>query len=245
MNTIEVSTTQNIDIEYDVAGLGERIAAWFIDMGIFILLYLAGVIFVGILAGTGASEVGFVVLLVIYALLYVFYDLVCEVFFNGQSVGKRAMKIRVISLDGTQPTIGQYLLRWLFRIVDFVLTSGVGAIISVAATKNKQRIGDIVAHTTLIKTTPRTQLSAVAFRPLVSDDYQPLFPEIGQLSDRDMELIHEVLQNFTKSGNNLLIYNMANKLKNHLKIQIPQGMNEMQFLHTVVKDYNFITARDA
>ena len=244
MNTIKISTAQNIAIEYDVAGLGERIAARLIDMGIFILIYFAGLIFIGLLTGFGADEVGLIIALSIYGLLYVFYDLVCEVFFNGQSVGKRAMKIKVVSLDGTQPTMGQYLLRWLFRIVDFVLTSGVGAIIAVAVTQSKQRIGDMVAHTTLIKTTPRTQLSAIAFRPLADDGYQPLFPEVSQLSDQDIALIHEVLQNYTKSGNNLLIYNTANKLKNHLQVQLPSAMDEMRFLHTVIKDYNVITARE-
>lgn len=245
MNTIKISTTQNIAIEYDVAGLGERIAARFIDIGIFILIYFAGLIFVGLLASSGASEVGLFIALGIYGLLYVFYDLVCEVFFNGQSVGKRAMKIKVISVDGGQPTMGQYLLRWLFRIVDFMLTSGVGAIIAVAVTQRKQRIGDIVANTTLIKTTPRTQMSAIAFRPLADDGYVPLFPTVSLLNDMDVSLIHEVLQNYTKSGNNLLIYNTANKLKDLLQVQLPPGMDEMQFLHTIIKDYNAITASDS
>jgi len=243
MNTIKVSTTQNIDIEYDVAGLGERIAARLIDMGIFILLYILGAILAGILFGAGADEVGFVVLLIIFGVFYVFYDLVCELFFNGQSVGKRAMKIKVISLDGAQPSLGQYLLRWTFRIVDFLLTSGLGALISVAVTTNKQRIGDIVANTTLIKTTPRTGLSAVAFKPVL-EGYQPRFPEVDALNDRDIALVHEVLLNYSKSGNSLLIYQLANKLKSHLNLEIPEGMDEMGFLHTIVKDYNAITARE-
>jgi len=244
MNTIKVSTTQQIDIDYDVAGLGERMLGWLIDAGIFVLLFLAGGILAAIMADMGFDEVGFIVLLVIYGLLYVFYDLVCEVFFNGQSVGKRAMKIKVISLDGTQPTLGQYLLRWVFRIVDFVLTSGIGAVISIAITPNKQRIGDIVANTTLIKTTPRAGLSSIAFVRPTTDDYQPRFPEASRLRDSDIELIHDVLHNYTKSGNRLLVRQMANKLKEHLQVAIPQDMNALQFLHAVVKDYQFIAARD-
>ncbi len=244
MNTVKINTTQNIAIEYDVAGLGERIAARFIDMGIFLLVYFLGVIVMLTISAGGADEFGFIVALIIFGVLYVFYDLICEVFFNGQSVGKRAMKIKVVSLDGTQPTLGQYLLRWLFRIVDFLLTSGVGAIIAVAVTPNKQRIGDIVAHTTLIKTTPRTQLSAIAFRPLADDDYQPQFPEVSQLGDQDIALIHEVLQNYVRSGNDLLVYNTAMKFKEHLGVLLPEGMDEMKFLHTIIKDYNAVTARD-
>ncbi len=243
MNTIKVSTTQNIDIDYDVAGLGERIAARLIDMGIFILLYFVGIIFVAILAGAGIGEVGPIVLLIIYGVLYVFYDLICELFFNGQSVGKRAMKIKVISLDGAQPRLGQYLLRWTFRIVDFLLTGSLGALISVAVTTKKQRIGDIIANTTLIKTMPRTELSAVAFRPS-AENYQPRFQEVDLLSDRDVSLVHEVLLNYSKSGNSLLIYQMANKLKSHLNIEIPEGMDELKFLHTIVKDYNVVTSQD-
>lgn len=242
MNTIRVSTTQHIDIDYDVAGFGERFAAWAIDAGMFFVLYLFGVFCAVLLADSGAKEVGFIIVIVIYALLYVFYDLVCEVFFNGQSVGKRAMKIKVISLDGRQPTVSQYLLRWVFRIVDFIITSGLGALISVAVSPKKQRIGDIVANTTLIKTTPRTQLTAIAFRPTAEDDYEPRFPEVSQLADSDLELVHEVLENYRKSGNPLLIQQLAGKLKNHLGLAIPQGMDDFQFLHVVIKDYNFITA---
>ncbi len=244
MNTIRVSTTQHIDIDYDVAGFGERFAAWAIDAGMFFVLYLLGVFSAVLLADSGAQEVGVILVIVIYALLYVFYDLVCEVFFNGQSVGKRAMKIKVISLDGRQPSVSQYLLRWVFRIVDFLLTSGLGALISVAASPKKQRIGDIVANTAVIKTTPRTPLTAIAFRPMAEAGYEPQFPEVGQLADRDLELVHEVLENYRKSGNPLLVQQLANKLKAHLGLSIPQGMDDLQFLHAVVKDYNFITAAD-
>lgn len=244
MNTIKISTTQHIDIEYDVAGLGERMLGWLIDMAVFVVLLLASVVFSMTVADRGFGDKGGIAILIVYAALYVFYDLICEVFFNGQSLGKRVMKIKVISLAGTQPTIGQYLLRWVFRIVDFTLTSGIGAVISVAVTPNKQRIGDIVANTTLIKTTPRTGLAAVAFRPQVDNDYQPHFPEVALLDDHDVELIHEVLRNYAKSGNALLIQQMANKLKTHLSIAIPADMSELQFLHTVLKDYNSITARE-
>ena len=243
MNTIKINTTQNIDIEYDVAGLGERIAARMIDMGIFILLYFLGILFMAVLADAGIGDVGLIVLLIIYGALYVFYDLVCELFFNGQSVGKRAMKIKVISLNGAQPGLGQYVLRWVFRIVDFLITSGLGAIISVAVTDKKQRIGDLVANTTLVKTKPRTDLEAVAFRPPV-ETYEPVFSQVDLLTDSDIALVHDVLLNYRKSGNSLLIYQLANKLKSHLNIEIPEGMDELKFLHTLVKDYNAVTARD-
>ncbi|WP_379087656.1 hypothetical protein [Pedobacter sp. UC225_65] len=138
--------------------------------------------------------------------------------------------------------MGQYFIRWVFRIVDFVLTSWVGALICVAVTENKQRIGDIVAGTTLIKTVPRTQFEHIAFHP-AAEEYIPVFDTVAEMNDRDIELIHEVLNTYYKTRNADLVYQMAAKVTNHLRISIPEGMNELQFLKTVIMDYNQITAK--
>ncbi|QNL50659.1 RDD family protein [Olivibacter sp. SDN3] len=243
MNYISVTTSQNITIDYDVAGVGERIAARILDFAIFFAVYLLFIIIVSSL-GLIFNNSGNLTLLVIFGLLFVFYDLLCEVFFNGQSVGKRVLRIKVISLDGYQPSLSQYFLRWLFRFVDFTITMQVGALVCAAVTPSKQRIGDLVAGTTLIKTVPRTSLDAVVFRPQVAtEDYDPLFPEVAQLNDRDVTLIHEVIGNFSKSGNNMLVYKMAMKAKDTMGIQIPEEMDELQFLRAIIKDYNYITSR--
>jgi len=164
---------------------------------------------------------------------------------NGQSIGKRVMKIKVISLDGGRASFGQYLLRWLFRIVDFTLTFGGCALISAAVSKNCQRVGDMVAGTTLIKTSPRTQRNNLAFSP-VFEGYTPVFTEVTQLKDKDIILIHEVIENYMKSGNSTIIYNTAVQLKKVLSIHVPAGMDDLLFLQTLVKDYNHIaTAPEA
>jgi uncharacterized RDD family membrane protein YckC len=242
MQTIRITTAQNIDIDYEIGGLGERIIARLIDYGIFIFIFILGLIFANAADLIRKSGVGIIVLFIIYGSLYVFYDLVCEVFMNGQSIGKRVMKIRVISLDGTRPTISQFLLRWLFRIVDFTLTLDICALISAAVSENNQRVGDMVAGTTLIKTSPRTHMSSIAFMP-ANDGYQPVFKEAGQLTDQDVELIHEVINTYIKTGNSLVVYNMALRIKQHIGISPPDGMNDMRFLQTIAKDYNYISAQ--
>ncbi|WEK19093.1 MAG: RDD family protein [Candidatus Pedobacter colombiensis] len=244
METIKVNTSQHVDIDYPVAGLGERIAARLIDLGIFLGLYLIFIVLV-VLTGISGSLKGtpyFIIgLMIIYGASYVFYNLICEIFMNGQCVGKRLMKIKVISLDGSQPSLGQYFIRWLFRLVDFVFTAQVGGLICVAVSKNKQRIGDIVAGTTVIKTVPHTNFNHIAFHP-VEEDYVPVFSNVNLLTDRDVELIHEVIDTYYKTHNTELIYTMSAKVATLLSISIPEGMNEMEFLKTVIKDYNYQTA---
>lgn len=241
METIKVSTSQHIDIDYAVAGLGERVAARLIDFAIFFVVFFIFLFAFSItnsLTGNGTLSM---VLLIIYGVGFVFYDLLCEIFMNGQCIGKRIMKIRVISLDGAQPSLGQYFIRWVFRIVDFVLTSWLGGLICVAVTENKQRIGDIVAGTTLIKTTPPTTFDHIAFHP-VEEEYTPVFDQVNLMNDRDIELIHEVLNTYYKTGNPDLIYQMAARVSNHLALSKPDTMNELVFLQTVIKDYNYLTA---
>jgi uncharacterized RDD family membrane protein YckC len=241
MQTIRITTSQNIDIDYEIAGLGERMLAWLIDFAMFFSILVLCLIIAGS-TGQNFRDFAWVAVFVVYAALYVFYDLICEIFMNGQSVGKRSMKIKVISLDGGQASVGQYLLRWIFRIVDFTITSGACALISVAVTDKSQRIGDIVAGTTLIRTEPRTKIDALAFAPH-KEDYIPIFNEVTQLGDKDIVLIHEVITSYIKSGNTVILYNTAVKLRQVLNINTP--MDDMLFLQTLVRDYNHIAAAEA
>ena len=243
MQTIRITTSQNIDIDYEVAGLGERIVARLIDLAIFFLIFILGMFVLGITESFHLGTFGIGVIVVIYALLFVFYDLLFEVFMNGQSIGKRIMKIKVISLDGGQPRFGQYLLRWLFRIVDFALIEpGLIALIVAAVSEKPQRVGDIVAGTMLIRTVPRTKMDNIVFMPMY-DGYQPVFKEAGQLTEKDVELIHEIINTYMKTGNNMVVYNMALRVKEHLNITPPNGMNDMLFLQTIIKDYNHISSQ--
>ena len=158
MNTISIVTTQNIELDYDLASLGDRIIGRLLDG-----LVLAGyVIAIFLLIGFGNINEFFSNnswVIIFFILPIVFYDLLCELLLNGQSVGKKVMGIKVISLNGAQPSLSQYLLRWTFRLVDFSLSGSLVAVIMVAASEKKQRLGDLVAGTVLVKTKPRTQFN--------------------------------------------------------------------------------------
>src|SRR4051812_48369965 len=131
MDTIKINTTQNIELEFELASVGERIVAWLIDFIIFIAYF----VIIGI-ALNSAYELGQFIgnhlwLTILFVLPFVFYNLLCEVFLNGQSLGKKLMNIKVISLDGQTASFGQYLIRWLFRLVDIYMFYALPAFISI------------------------------------------------------------------------------------------------------------------
>ena len=242
MQTIRITTSQNIDIDYEVAGVGDRLLARLLDMVLFTLIFILGVIAGSYLTSKIGGISTIIILVIIYASLFVFYDLACETLMNGQSFGKRIMKIKVISLNGGRPSFGQYLIRWLFRIIDFTLTSQLCGLICVIVTDKKQRVGDIVAGTTLIKTEPRALINNLVFTP-VADEYQPIFNEVAQLNDKDINIIQEVITAYIETGNSMVVYNTAKRIKELLSITTPREMNDLLFLQTIVRDYSHVNAQ--
>lgn len=247
METVKITTSQNIEIDYQVARLGDRVLARIIDYAIFFGLYMLCImVFIGYTATSGTadsatSNMRMLIVVCVWLGLCVFYDLVCELFFNGQSIGKHIIKIKVVSLNGARPSVGQYLLRWIFRIIDFGISAGSLALVSVALTDNRQRVGDMVAGTTLVKTEPQTQFKDLFFNH-PGEDYQPTYTEVWQLTDKDITLIYDVIKNFNLTRNSDLVYKLALRIKDYLKISYPKTINEYQFLEIVVNDYNSLVA---
>jgi len=238
MQTITVKTSQNIDIDYQVAGIGDRVKARFIDYSLFWVLYIILFFTATLLldlSSQGSNEI-FGIVMISWLIICALYDVITEIFLNGQSIGKRVVRIRVMSANGNRATVGQYILRWVFRIVDFGVTMGAAAITSIAFTDNKQRIGDIVAGTVIIKTDPLEKLDELTFDHDPSEE-QVIFREVLQLNDEEITLIRDVIRNFKRTGNSLIVYKLAMRIQEHLSITCPPDINDYEFLELVLKDY--------
>ena len=239
MQTITVKTSQNIDIDYQVAGIGDRIKARLIDYSLFYILFLVLIVTATQALDMRSKESGETIatIMVSWLIICAFYDVLTEIFLNGQSIGKRVIRIRVMSANGSRATVGQYLLRWIFRIVDISATMGAAAITSIAFTDNKQRIGDLVAGTVIIKTNPIEKLEELTFNDGPSDE-PVTFKEVLQLSDEEITLVRDVIRNFQRTGNSLIVYKLAMRIQEHLSITCPPELNDYEFLELVLKDYD-------
>ncbi|QCR22684.1 RDD family protein [Pontibacter sp. SGAir0037] len=229
MDTIKVRTTQNVEVEYQVASIGDRVLAHIIDYAIFFGWgIIASAIVVGLQSITYSPIVFFLLFLPV-----VFYDPVCEIFLNGQSIGKKARDIKVIKLSGEAPTVVDYLLRWLFRLVDTLLSSGIIAVVTVAATGSGQRLGDLAAGTAVIRTKPVTRQHYV--RVKVEENHVRTFEEVSLLTDKDVALIRKLLYKALKYQNQALLDKLADRTKEVMGVQTT--LDNATFLKTVIKDY--------
>ncbi len=238
MEYVSVSTTQNIDLEYQIAGIGDRILAFGFDL---LVIGSWAIIWLIILTSIGDLELWNVVL----GLPIVFYSLIAELFFNGQTFGKMVLRIKVAKLDGSELTLGSCLIRWVFRIVDIWLLFGSFGVISILASNKSQRLGDIVTGTTVVKLSRKNLFEETAYIE-VPENYKLAYQESSQLVDNDASTIKEVLnfvemQNDTGTKNNC--HPMQVKLQNALKQKL--GINQIngsakKFLQDLLKDYNFL-----
>ena len=182
MQTVSVRTAQNVVIDYPVASLGDRILAYFIDVLIIIAYFI--LIFLIMASGDVGSTALFISTLVIPPFLY---HLLFEIFMNGQSPGKRQMNIKVVRLDGTPATIGNYIIRWLLRLIEIDFLSGAVALLTIAISGKGQRLGDIAAGTTVVKLVKQAAVTAKEVFTLADENYSPVFQQVIQLN---LSLIH-------------------------------------------------------
>jgi uncharacterized RDD family membrane protein YckC len=270
MSIVRVATNFNIDIEFTAPPFYRRLVAWLIDIVILILYVIIAVrFFTWLIETIGYGEENHVVFWGVYMLLilpFALYHLVLEATMNGQSIGKKIMKIKVISENGGRPSLGQLIIRWLIRTSDYMLLTIIivmvtlnengislspqmyGALTVAIAlllldlvlvnTRKQQRLGDIVAHTVLINTNQKEKITDTVFLE-VSDKYVPQFPQIMQLSDRDINALKGIIDTARKHKDYNMAMMAAEKIKSHLKIDT--NMEPEEFLEVLLKDYNYLS----
>jgi uncharacterized RDD family membrane protein YckC len=233
MTTVSVQTTQNVHLEYPTATLGDRVLASLLDR-VIMIVYV--VVMQMIIARNVIGETNRVIFVIIAMLPALFYTLLQEIFLNGQTIGKIALQTRVIRLDGREPTIGNYALRWLLRIVDVWLMFGVFGFIAIAVSPLGQRLGDMAAGTTVIRLRRRSRaVDNFANSVPVENTYVPVFPQAEQLSDKHASIIHEVIRAYQKEHNYEAVDRLSNKLKELLRIET--GLPPFDFLKALLNDY--------
>ena len=249
MSLIAINSSQNVNINFNTASVGERIAAFAIDIAIKIA-YMMVIYFIflrvlrleTILKSLDDWSAAAVVIIITFPIHI--YTLVCESLMEGQTFGKKALKIKVVKIDGFQASFGDYLMRWFFRLIDVFSNSGVVGIITMIVSKNNQLLGGIASGTAVISLKNRVNISHTILENLDAD-YIPIFPQVIALSDNDVRIIKENYQKALKLDDRQVLRKLSTKIKDILKLEIDATkMTEKQFIGIIIKDYNFYTGKE-
>jgi uncharacterized RDD family membrane protein YckC len=147
-------TPEGVSMDVVLAGFGSRFLAFVLDS--ILLGIVLGVVIIALSVGIGSSTRSDQILeaglwLLSFVLVFVVYFIVCEMLWSGRSIGKRAAGIRVISATGAAESFSSSLLRNIARLIDFLPVFYIVGSISILASTNNQRIGDMLANTIVIR----------------------------------------------------------------------------------------------
>ena len=252
-NRVTLQTPESVELEFTLAGIGNRTYALLID---YIVL---GLILIGVLIAWGflAIQLGeaienlvgsdrslqlwlWAIQLLITFFIYVGYFVFFETVWQGQTPGKRYVKIRVIRDDGRPVGLQQSTLRALLRPVDDLFFLG---LFLIALTKREKRLGDLVAGTLVIQ----QEQSVVSANFSVSDEAQTFAnqllveADLSRLLPEDFAVIREYLQRrraMTPQAKTELSRKLAHQIKDIIALEkVPQGISTNLFLEAVYLAY--------
>ena len=243
MTQLSINTTQNVNINFTAASVGDRIVAQLLDILVMIAYAIVVTIFLsqsGLESTINAMDRWSIMAayLVIYSPI-MFYTIVQESLFEGQTFGKRIMKTKVIKLDGYQAGFGHYLVRWLFRLVEIMIGNGIIALIAVIASSKNQRLGDMAAGTAVITLKNKININHTIIQD-INEDYVPTYPLVIKLSDNDVRIIKETFETAITTRDYATIIKLKEKVLSVTGIKNQSG-NDQDFIRTILKDYNFYT----
>jgi uncharacterized RDD family membrane protein YckC len=148
-NTLTIRTPEGVVFSLQLAGPITRFMSWVIDLAcisaissIFnILLKVIGII---------SQDISMAVSILSYFVISIGYGIATEWYWQGQTLGKRLLKLRVMDEQGLRLQFSQIVIRNLLRFVDslplFYMVGGLACLIS----KNAQRLGDFAANTLVV-----------------------------------------------------------------------------------------------
>ena len=248
MVELQINTTQNVNVNFVAASVGERILAYIIDL-IIKLAYVVvtyQIVFKLFNINEVIEDMDFwsqIAVVVSFYLPVVFYSLIFETFLDGQTIGKRIMKIKVVKIDGYQASIYDYLVRWFFRIIDLNLLGPVFgpvvALITIITSKKSQRLGDMTAGTSVITLKNNVNISHTILEDL-EDHYVPTYPNVIRLSDNDARIIKDTYTRAKASKDYETLIKLRKKIIEVIELK-EYNQHDIEFIDTILKDYNYYT----
>jgi uncharacterized RDD family membrane protein YckC len=153
---LTIQTPEGVAFHLPLAGPVSRCLAWMMDACCVLVAYQGARILIGLL-GIISSDISLAFATVAFFIIRTGYAIVMEWFWQGQTIGKRFLGLRVMDVNGLRLQPSQIIIRNLLRTVDslplFYLIGGLACL----ATVNGQRLGDLAANTIVIRSGRETE----------------------------------------------------------------------------------------
>ena len=194
---LSIETPEQIKINYSIAGIGSRFYAALIDVAVMTLIALIGIYVIARAISDLDERLGnwlvAIAGIATFAFLWGYY-MVFEITTNGQSLGKRALGLRVIKVHGYPISFSDSAIRNLVRIVDFLPFFYGAGLVAMLLNKNWQRLGDLAAGTLVVKEDTKVSPSSARTPTIRKSTFVYAdWIQLDQLTDAELVSIREYL----------------------------------------------------
>jgi len=259
MKSVEFVSAQNVKVEYEYATVLQRTTAAIID-ATTVAVYL---IIMFIIIGQTESDYLLLWELIIMKIPWIFYHPILEYLTHGQTLGKYALGIRVVTYDGERPGLREIFTRWMFKghflwiafsffaprenllLMGIIhICIGVIGFMYASVSEKKQRMGDVMAGTVVIKDKSTVRYSLRDVLSIKSqENYTPEYPNVVRFTDEDMLLIKNTIQRVRKYPNpetKKFAIELADESARLIGLEKTPD-KRLKFLQTLLQDYVVLT----
>lgn len=259
MKSLEFVSAQNVKVEYEYATVIQRTTSAIIDTTT-VAVYL---IIMMIIINKAESKYVLLWELILMKIPWIFYHPILEYLTHGQTLGKYALGIRVVTLSGERPGLREIFTRWIFKGYFFwiafsffaafqeilllgMIHIGIGIIgfMYASVSDRKQRMGDVMAGTVVIKDKSAVRYSLRDVLSIKSqDNYTPEYPSVIRFTDEDMLLIKNTIQRVRKYPNpetKKFAIELADESARLIGLEKTPD-KRLKFLQTLLQDYVVLT----
>jgi len=235
-----IDTPEQVALEFDLAGMGSRFMAVLVDHLIqFVGIMLFAMIFWAVGAVLGPVWAIALLVLLVFVVEWGYFT-IFETLWNGQTPGKRLVKVRVIKTSGRAITVFEAMTRNLIRIIDFLPSLYLVGMVAMFIDPKNRRLGDMAAGTLVVHereeralSFPLAPLKQTAVPTLSGATY-----DVRNLGVSDLELIETFLSrrfDIESYARHVTAEQLATMMRKKLGIQRADAPNDETFLEELAK----------
>jgi uncharacterized RDD family membrane protein YckC len=237
-----IVTPEAVVLDFETASVGSRALAQVVDVFVRFGLLLVLSILVQSVATVTGETLGIIIAVIGGFFILFGYPVLLEVRWNGQTVGKRALNLRVVTIEGAPVGIRHASVRAMLAVVDFVaIPIGLIATVSVLLSRRNQRLGDLLAGTIVLREgTGATFPVPVSFPPLPGYEGYARTLDVGGVTPEQYALLRSFLirvNELTPDARAHLARRLAVPLARSMHHTPPPGMHDEAFLVSVAAAY--------
>jgi uncharacterized RDD family membrane protein YckC len=240
-----IVTPEAVLLEFETAGVGSRTAAELLDVTLQLLVLFAIAIAGGFLAqavGGGSGTIAAILLIVLSFLVILGYPIAMESLWDGRTLGKAALGLRVVTVEGGPIRFRHAAIRGIFGLFELWITFGSVAVLSVILTGKNQRLGDLTAGTLVLRERTASSTSTMAMSFPAPYGYEAYVASIdaSSLTNDQYRVIRTFLMRLlalTPEARAALAVKLANHAAIELRHTPPPGLSPELFLVCVAAAY--------